>query len=114
MNSKCGRARRGSSERGAQEGGEESGGASVGRGGQSLSGACRGQNVGGRAALSGLHPHWPAALWCDSDLAHIVYACVLSCKFIGDDVAYIRYMQKQCAPCPCLQPVRLSCCHKMN
>ena len=42
------------------------------------------------------------------------YLCVLSCKFIGDDVAYIRYMQKQCAPCPCLQPVRLSCCHKMN
>ena len=30
--------------------------------------------------------------------AHLLnYLCVLSCKFIGDDVAYIRYMQKQAA-----------------
>tara|TARA_B100001758_G_C18416252_1_gene620035 strand:- start:6603 stop:7268 length:666 start_codon:yes stop_codon:yes gene_type:complete len=25
------------------------------------------------------------------------YLCVLSCKFIGDDISYVRYMQKQAA-----------------
>lgn len=41
----------------------------------------------------------PSFTFCESEFReHIVnYLCVLSCKYIGDDVAYIRYMQKQAA-----------------